>query len=176
MLSISKSAGSKILWAVFKPNVTGNSKLPSAILAPKSKRRLTHFSLQISPFSLSFSLYTLRHSLSLSLRPSETERSDSNIAMLRRATSALLSGASRRRFSTDVPATPSADSSFVEAWKKVSPNLDPPKTPLSFLKERPPIPSTLPSKLTVNFVLPYASQLSAKEVTFFLSLLVLVAH
>ncbi|QCE04793.1 ATP synthase subunit delta', mitochondrial [Vigna unguiculata] len=84
--------------------------------------------------------------------------------MLRRATSALLSGVSRRRFSTDVPATPSVDSSFVEAWKKVSPNLDPPKTPLSFMKERPQTPSTLPTKLTVNFVLPYASQLSAKEV------------
>ncbi|KHN01619.1 ATP synthase subunit delta', mitochondrial [Glycine soja] len=32
------------------------------------------------------------------------------------------------------------------------------------MKPRPPTPSTLPSKLTVNFVLPYASQLAAKEV------------
>ncbi|TKY63854.1 ATP synthase subunit delta' [Spatholobus suberectus] len=84
--------------------------------------------------------------------------------MLRRATSTLLSGASRRRLSTDVPATPAADSGFAEAWKKVSATLDPPKTPLSFMKPRPPTPSALPSKLTVNFVLPYASQLSAKEV------------
>ncbi|XP_027336332.1 ATP synthase subunit delta', mitochondrial isoform X1 [Abrus precatorius] len=85
--------------------------------------------------------------------------------MFRRATATLLAGATRRhRFSTDVPAAAAVDSSFVEAWKKVSPNLDPPKTPLAYMKPRPPTPSTLPSKLTVNFVLPYASQLSAKEV------------
>ncbi|KAG5009649.1 hypothetical protein JHK87_018164 [Glycine soja] len=83
--------------------------------------------------------------------------------MLRRATTSLISGASRRRLSTDVPATPAADSVFAEAWKKVSPNIDPPKTPLAYMKPRPPTPSTLPSKLTVNFVLPYASQLAAKE-------------
>ncbi|AET01245.1 ATP synthase subunit delta' [Medicago truncatula] len=84
--------------------------------------------------------------------------------MFRRATSSLFSRAvATRRFSTDV-ATPVTDSSFVEAWNKVSPNLDPPKTPVAFIKSRPPIPSTLPTKLTVNFVLPYASQLSAKEV------------
>ncbi|MCI25913.1 ATP synthase subunit delta' mitochondrial-like, partial [Trifolium medium] len=83
--------------------------------------------------------------------------------MFRRATSTFLSrAAATRRFSTDV-ATPAADSAFVEAWKKVSPNLDPPKTPLEFLKARPPVPSTLPTKLTVNFVLPYSSQLAAKE-------------
>jgi len=155
---------------VLKPKVSVNPKLLPAILAPQSKHRLTHFSLQISPFlalSLSLSLSLHSFTLSLSLRPSETERSDSNIAMLRRATSSLLSGISRRRLSTDVPATPAADSSFAEAWKKVSSNLEPPKTPLSFMKPRPPTPSTLPSKLTVNFVLPYASQLSAKEVTFF---------
>ncbi|KAL2319805.1 hypothetical protein Fmac_028774 [Flemingia macrophylla] len=81
--------------------------------------------------------------------------------MLRRAASSLLS---RRRFSTDATVAPAAESSFLEAWKKVSPNLDPPKTPSSFMKPRPPTPSTLPSKLTVNFVLPYASQLAAKEV------------
>ncbi|KAG5043006.1 hypothetical protein AAZX31_03G092100 [Glycine max] len=84
--------------------------------------------------------------------------------MLRRATSSLLTGASRRRLSSDVPATPAADSAFAEAWKKVSPNIDPPKTPLAYMKPRPPTPSALPSKLTVNFVLPYSSQLAAKEV------------
>ncbi|KAL5134374.1 ATP synthase subunit delta', mitochondrial [Glycine soja] len=83
--------------------------------------------------------------------------------MLRRATSSLLTGASRRRLSSDVPATPAADSAFAEAWKKVSPNIDPPKTPLAYMKPRPPTPSALPSKLTVNFVLPYSSQLAAKE-------------
>nr|KYP41257.1 hypothetical protein KK1_037379 [Cajanus cajan] len=88
--------------------------------------------------------------------------------MLRRAAASLLSGASRRRFSTDVAAAPAeAESRFVEAWKKASPNLEPPKTPSAFMKPRPPTPSALPSKLTVNFVLPYASQLAAKEVTFF---------
>ncbi|XP_061357687.1 ATP synthase subunit delta', mitochondrial [Gastrolobium bilobum] len=84
--------------------------------------------------------------------------------MFRRATATLLSGATRRRFSTDLPAAPTVDSSFVEAWKKVSPNIDPPKTPFAFMKPRPPTPSTLPTKLTVNFVLPYTSELSAKEV------------
>ncbi|GAU20258.1 hypothetical protein TSUD_353220 [Trifolium subterraneum] len=89
--------------------------------------------------------------------------------MFRRATSTFLSRtAATRRFSTDV-ATPAADSAFIEAWKKVSPNLDPPKTPLEFLKTRPPVPSTLPTKLTVNFVLPYSSQLAAKEVSLFSS-------
>ncbi|KAJ6804417.1 ATP synthase subunit delta', mitochondrial-like [Iris pallida] len=70
-----------------------------------------------------------------------------------------------RPFSTEVAPAPAAeDSAFVEAWKKISPNVDPPKTPLSFMKPRPPTPSTIPSKLTVNFVLPYQSEISSKEV------------
>ncbi|XWS38679.1 hypothetical protein CRYUN_Cryun19dG0151700 [Craigia yunnanensis] len=69
-----------------------------------------------------------------------------------------------RAFSTDVPATPAQDSNFIESWKKVIPNLDPPKTPSSFMTPRPATPSSIPSKITVNFVLPYASELSAKEV------------
>ncbi|KAG1362091.1 ATP synthase subunit delta', mitochondrial [Cocos nucifera] len=69
-----------------------------------------------------------------------------------------------RAFSTDAPVAPVEDSAFVEAWKKVAPNLDPPKTPLSFMKPRPPTPSSIPSKLTVNFVLPYQSEISNKEV------------
>ncbi|XP_062175025.1 ATP synthase subunit delta', mitochondrial-like [Alnus glutinosa] len=90
--------------------------------------------------------------------------------MFRRATGLLarplLSSARARArpFSTDLPVAPNADESFVEAWKKVVPNLDPPKTPLSFMKHRPPTPSSIPTKLTVNFVLPYASELSTKEV------------
>lgn len=85
--------------------------------------------------------------------------------MFRRATSTLLArAATARRFSTDV-ATPVENSKFIEAWKKVSPNLDPPSTPLAFMKPRPPTPNTIPTKLTVNFVLPYASQLAAKEVS-----------
>ncbi|KAK4745248.1 hypothetical protein SAY87_011560 [Trapa incisa] len=69
-----------------------------------------------------------------------------------------------RTFSTDVPATPSPDTAFIESWKKVIPNIEPPKTPSSFMGPRPPIPSTIPSKITVNFVLPYASELATKEV------------
>ncbi|GAB2290182.1 hypothetical protein Dimus_024464 [Dionaea muscipula] len=69
-----------------------------------------------------------------------------------------------RPFSTDLAAAPTLDQTFVEAWRKVVPNLDPPKTPLSFLKPRPPVPSSIPPKLTVNFYLPYSSELSGKEV------------
>ncbi|XVF51892.1 hypothetical protein PTKIN_Ptkin04bG0220900 [Pterospermum kingtungense] len=69
-----------------------------------------------------------------------------------------------RAFSTDVAATPAQDSSFNESWKKVVPNMDPPKTPSAFMAPRPAIPSSIPSKITVNFVLPYESVLSAKEV------------
>ncbi|KAH7525312.1 hypothetical protein FEM48_Zijuj06G0211500 [Ziziphus jujuba var. spinosa] len=87
--------------------------------------------------------------------------------MFRRVTSLLarpiISAGRARSFSTDLPANPTADSAFVDAWKKVVPNTDPPKTPLAFMKPRPPTPSSIPSKLTVNFVLPYASELSAKE-------------
>uniref|UniRef100_A0A2P2Q8Z3 ATP synthase F1 complex delta/epsilon subunit N-terminal domain-containing protein n=1 Tax=Rhizophora mucronata TaxID=61149 RepID=A0A2P2Q8Z3_RHIMU len=82
------------------------------------------------------------------------------VAMLPRI---ILSGRIRT-FSSDLPAAEMADRNFVEAWKKVVPNLEPPKTPLSFMKPRPPPPSSIPPKLTVNFVLPCASELSAKEV------------
>lgn len=70
----------------------------------------------------------------------------------------------RRPFATDLQAEQVADSSFAEAWKKVIPNVDPPKTPSAFMAPRPATPSSIPSKLTVNFVLPYASELSRKEV------------
>lgn len=69
-----------------------------------------------------------------------------------------------RRFSTDLPAAAAVDEKFVETWKKVIPNIEPPKTPSAFMQPRPPTPSSIPSKLTVNFVLPYASELSNKEV------------
>ncbi|XP_057979686.1 ATP synthase subunit delta', mitochondrial-like [Malania oleifera] len=91
--------------------------------------------------------------------------------MLRHATrlltrpSATAAAARARPFSTaGVPAVPVGDSAFLESWKKVIPNMDPPKTPQVFMQPRPPTPSSIPSKLTVNFVLPYASELSAKEV------------
>ncbi|GER50857.1 ATP synthase delta chain [Striga asiatica] len=90
--------------------------------------------------------------------------------MLRQGSRFLLSRASAasmrcsRPFSTDLPAETAGDSKFVEAWKKVMPNMDPPKTPSAYMAPRPPTPSTIPSKLTVNFVLPYNSVLSGKEV------------
>ncbi|XP_050378040.1 ATP synthase subunit delta', mitochondrial [Argentina anserina] len=70
-----------------------------------------------------------------------------------------------RPFCTEVPATtPSTDPAFVEAWKKVMPNMDPPRTPSTYMEPRPPVPSSLPPKMKVNFVLPYSSELSGKEV------------
>ncbi|KAK4269847.1 hypothetical protein QN277_022953 [Acacia crassicarpa] len=94
--------------------------------------------------------------------------------MFRRATTLLgrpLLAARARRFSTDLPAAPTADSQFVEAWNKVVPNLDPPRTPLAFMTPRPATPSSIPSKLTVNFMLPYSSEKSGKEVGFEIELL-----
>ncbi|KAF3570735.1 hypothetical protein F2Q69_00062270 [Brassica cretica] len=41
---------------------------------------------------------------------------------------------------------------FVESWKKVAPNIDPPQTPSSFMKPHPSTASSIPTKLTVNFV------------------------
>lgn len=111
-----------------------------------------------------------------SLRPCDP-RAIPFFIMFRRASSLLgrpLLAARCRRFSTDLPAAPRADENFVEAWKKVAPNMDPPKTPLAFMNPRPATPSSLPTKLTVNFVLPYASELSGKEVSFNSSILTLI--
>ncbi|CAN0842755.1 ATP synthase subunit delta', mitochondrial [Linum grandiflorum] len=69
-----------------------------------------------------------------------------------------------RAFSSDVSATPAEDSAFTASWKKVIPTIDPPKTPSAFMKPRPTTPSSIPTKLTVNFVLPYSTQLAEKEV------------
>lgn len=96
------------------------------------------------------------------------ERPPTVSAMFRRASSLLarpLRSARARSFSTDLPAASSPDEAFVETWKKMIPNIDPPKTPLSFMAPRPATPSSIPTKLTVNFVLPYASELSSKEVS-----------
>ncbi|KAL6530366.1 hypothetical protein OROHE_014719 [Orobanche hederae] len=90
--------------------------------------------------------------------------------MLRQGPRFLLSRASAvsmrwcRQFSTEIQAETAADSKFIEGWKKVMPHMDPPKTPLSYMASRRPTPSTIPSKLTVNFVLPYNSILASKEV------------
>ncbi|KAM2695452.1 hypothetical protein EV1_039943 [Malus domestica] len=71
-----------------------------------------------------------------------------------------------RPFSTDVAVTTPTDSTFSDAWKKVVPHIDPPRTPLTFMKPRPATPLSILTKLTVNFVLSYAFELSAKEVSF----------
>jgi F-type H+-transporting ATPase subunit delta len=46
----------------------------------------------------------------------------------------------------------------------VAPNIEAPKTPISLIQPRPPTPSSIPTKLTVNFVLPYKSEIANKEV------------
>ncbi|XP_077237467.1 ATPase, F1 complex, delta/epsilon subunit [Tasmannia lanceolata] len=83
--------------------------------------------------------------------------------MFRQASRVLVQSLRTRAFSSSLPAA-SANEAFEQAWKKVIPNIEPPKTPLSFMHPRPPTPSTIPTKLTVNFVLPYKSELSSKEV------------
>ncbi|OIT03701.1 PREDICTED: ATP synthase subunit delta', mitochondrial-like [Nicotiana attenuata] len=70
----------------------------------------------------------------------------------------------RRPFSTNLAADAPVDSNFLESWRKAIPNVEPPKTPSAFMATRPETPSSIPSKLTVNFVLPYSSELSGKEV------------
>ncbi|KAG9132524.1 hypothetical protein Leryth_008449 [Lithospermum erythrorhizon] len=82
------------------------------------------------------------------------------VRLLPRSSSTTL----RRGFSTEIASESVADEAFVSAWKKTIPNIEPPKTPLSYMKPRPPTPSAIPTKLTVNFVLPYASELASKEV------------
>ena len=82
--------------------------------------------------------------------------------LLSRATSSAMRW--RRPFSTNVPAETPVDAKFVESWRSTIPNIEPPKTPSAFMTPRPPTPSTIPSKLTINVVLPYNSIFSAKEV------------
>ncbi|KAL4574125.1 hypothetical protein LXL04_020950 [Taraxacum kok-saghyz] len=88
--------------------------------------------------------------------------------LLTRSTNTYTAGAAatlRRPCATEVSAdTAPGDSAFSEAWKKVAPTIDPPKILIQFMEPRPPTPSSLPAKLTVNFVLPYSSELSKKEV------------
>lgn len=53
---------------------------------------------------------------------------------------------------------------FKEDWKKIAPNYDLPHFPSEYMNARPSVPSTLPAKLTVNFVLPHQFEMQAKEV------------
>jgi hypothetical protein len=90
--------------------------------------------------------------------------------MLRHAARRLVSRtaaaptARRALVTAEVPAEAAEDSTFVETWKKVAPNIEPPTTPLFLMQPRPPTPATIPTKLTVNFVLPYKSEIANKEV------------
>ncbi|KAB8105475.1 hypothetical protein EE612_039361 [Oryza sativa] len=82
-----------------------------------------------------------------------------------RAAAAAAAGRSSRVLSTaEVPAEAATDSAFAEAWKKVAPNIETPATPMSLMQPRPPTLAAIPSKLTVNFVLPYKSEIANKEV------------
>ncbi|KAL2642028.1 hypothetical protein R1flu_009615 [Riccia fluitans] len=56
------------------------------------------------------------------------------------------------------------------AWKAVAPLLDFPKIPSNFLKQRPPVPATIPAKLTLNFVLPRNKEIEGEEVHYELHL------
>ncbi|KAL8154329.1 hypothetical protein V2J09_012089 [Rumex salicifolius] len=92
--------------------------------------------------------------------------------LLRSSTAATSNGVSAgavgvmkaRHLSTEVPAMATEDPTFIDAWKKILPNLDPPKTPSAYMKPRPATPTSIPTKLTVNLALPYSSLLSSKEV------------
>jgi F-type H+-transporting ATPase subunit delta len=55
---------------------------------------------------------------------------------------------------------------FKADWKTIAPNFDMPKFPSNFMEVRPPVPSTIPAKLTVNFVLPSQYEIQAKQVTY----------
>ncbi|KAH9611799.1 hypothetical protein KSS87_010622 [Heliosperma pusillum] len=72
----------------------------------------------------------------------------------------LNTAASFRRFSS----VPAASQMFEEAWSKVSPNTDPPKLPLIFMQPKPFPPGSIPHKLTINFFLPYSSDISTQQV------------
>ncbi|KAL6569258.1 hypothetical protein OROMI_013772 [Orobanche minor] len=78
--------------------------------------------------------------------------------MLRRVAAAPLF---YRAFSTsEVPIDRLADDLFPAAWRRIIPNQDPPKTPLSFMQPRP----YTASKLTVNMASKYSAWFSNKQV------------
>ncbi|KAK4414314.1 ATP synthase subunit delta', mitochondrial [Sesamum alatum] len=82
--------------------------------------------------------------------------------MFRRVAVRLLSH--RRHFS--ISEIPVADDLFMAAWRRIVPNLDPPKTPLAFMRPQPSSASaaSTPSKLTINLLSHYSSELSNKQV------------
>ncbi|KAL2892590.1 ATP synthase subunit delta' mitochondrial [Bienertia sinuspersici] len=80
-------------------------------------------------------------------------------------TASRLAGATVfRRFTTGSTAAPAAEEMFKEAWSKVVPHIDPPKTPLSFIQPPPQLPSSIPPKLTLNLYLPHSTDLLNQQV------------
>ncbi|XP_024366707.1 ATP synthase subunit delta', mitochondrial [Physcomitrium patens] len=69
-----------------------------------------------------------------------------------------------RSFADAAPAEAIVPESFKQDWKKVAPNYDLPHFPSEYMSARPPVATTLPTKLTVNFVLPHQFEMQAKEV------------
>ncbi|CAM6099430.1 unnamed protein product [Calypogeia fissa] len=69
-----------------------------------------------------------------------------------------------RSYATEKPSGEALPSEFKDAWRKVAPNLDLPRFPVSYMKPRPQPPATIPTSVTVNFVLPYKFEIQAREV------------
>ncbi|CAM6088535.1 unnamed protein product [Calypogeia fissa] len=59
---------------------------------------------------------------------------------------------------------PAITEEYKAAWKKVAPRFDVHKTPSDFMDDRPGPATAVPTKLTVNFVLPSRVEMAAKEV------------
>lgn len=67
------------------------------------------------------------------------------------------------RHYAEAPIVAELPEGFKESFKKVAPNLDLPKTPANYLPPRPPVPATIPEKLTVNFSLPHEQPYMGKQ-------------
>ncbi|CAN6892897.1 unnamed protein product [Brassica oleracea var. botrytis] len=66
----------------------------------------------------------------------------------RSVTSASSKSVTAHTFPTEFPSK--IDSTFVESWKRIAPNMGLPKTPPSFMKPRPSTASSIPTRLTVT--------------------------
>ncbi|KAL0707610.1 hypothetical protein Bca4012_074036 [Brassica carinata] len=66
----------------------------------------------------------------------------------RSVTSASSKSVTAHTFPTEFPSK--IDSTLVESWKRIAPNMGLPKTPSSFMKPRPSTASSIPTKLTVT--------------------------
>lgn len=80
-------------------------------------------------------------------------------------TRAVVTGAPRW-YATEKPSGEALPDEFKKAWRGVAPNLDLPRFPISYMASRPETPSTIPTSLKVNLVLPYKFEIQNKEVRF----------